>query len=106
MIADGSFIYEVVQHLIKAAAPSPGGGGWYWSAIRPLIFNEVYTGVHYFGKKKVSTTTVSEVVNGKRVYKKKVVKEDRPREDCYSHPRPRLRHPARDPRTRTGVYSG
>ncbi len=87
MIADGSSIYEVVQHLIKAEAPSPGGGGWYRSAIRPIIFNEVYTGVHYFGK-KVSTTTVSEVVNGERIYKKKVVKEDRSRGDWIAIPVP------------------
>jgi hypothetical protein len=35
----------------------------------------------YWAKKKVSTTTVSEVVGGIRIYKKKVHKEERPRSE-------------------------
>jgi len=88
MVVNGHSIYEVTRHLRKVGAPSPGGGEWYRSAIRPIVLNDTYLGTYWWGRQKKTYKTVSEVVNGERVYKKKVVKEDRPRENWIAIPVP------------------
>jgi hypothetical protein len=69
MIADGHSIHEVTQYLSINGAPTPVGGRWHRATIRNIILSDTYLGLFYWGKKKVSTTTVSEIVDGVRTYK-------------------------------------
>jgi site-specific DNA recombinase len=83
MIADGHSIYEVAQYLRRTGAPPPGGAGgkWHRTTIRNIILSDTYLGTFWWGKEKRTTTTVSVVENGVRTYRKKVKREERPREE-------------------------
>jgi hypothetical protein len=81
-------IHEVTQYLSMNGAPTPVGGRWHRATIRNIILSDTYLGLFYWGKKKVSTTTVSEIVDGVRTYKKKVRKEERPRSEWIAVPAP------------------
>jgi site-specific DNA recombinase len=90
MIADGHSFYEVVRYLHSNGAPPPGssGGNWHRATIRYLILNDAYLGTYWWGRKKSTTTTVSGVENGERIYKKRVKREERPREEWIAIPVP------------------
>ena len=90
MIADGHSIYEVAQHLRRNGTPSPRGadGSWGRTTIRNIILSDTYLGTFWWGKEKRTTTTVSVVENGVRTYKKKVKREERPKEEWTAIPVP------------------
>ena len=90
MIADGHSIYEVAQYLRKTGAPPPGGvsGKWHRATIRNIILSDTYLGTFWWGKEKGTTTKVSVVENGVRSYRKKVKREERPREEWTAIPVP------------------
>src|SRR5918992_3205126 len=90
MIADGHSIYEVAQHLRRNGTPSPMGadGSWGRTTIRNIILSDTYLGTFWWGKEKRTTTTVSVVENGVRTYKKKVKREERPKEEWTAIPVP------------------
>jgi site-specific DNA recombinase len=90
MIADGHSFYEVIRYLRNSGAIPPGGAGgkWHRATIRYLILNDAYLGTYWWGRKKSTTTTVSGVENGERVYKKRVKRQERPREEWIAIPVP------------------
>jgi site-specific DNA recombinase len=90
MIADGHSIYEVAQYLRRTGAPPPGGAGgkWHRTTIRNIILSDTYLGTFWWGKEKRTTTTVSVVENGVRTYRKKIKREERPREEWTAIPVP------------------
>jgi site-specific DNA recombinase len=89
MIADGHSIRKVIQYLRSNGAPPPRGGGkWYRPRIRDLIFNDAYLGTYWWNREKRTSTTVPVVENGERVYKKRIKKESRPREEWIAIPVP------------------
>jgi hypothetical protein len=90
MIADGHSIYEVAQQLRRNGTPSPRGadGKWGRTTIRNIILSDTYLGTFWWGKEKRTTTTVSVVENGVRTYRKKVKREERPRETWTAIPVP------------------
>ena len=90
MIADGHSIYEVAQYLRRTGAPPPGGAGgnWHRTTIRNIILSDTYLGTFWWGKEKRTATTVSVVENGVRTYRKKVKREERPREEWTAIPVP------------------
>ena len=90
MIADGHSIYEVAQHLRRNGTPSPRGadGSWGRTTIRNIILSDTYLGTFWWGKEKRTTTTVSVVENGVRTYKKKVKREECPKEEWTAIPVP------------------
>jgi hypothetical protein len=69
--------------LRRNGTPSPRGadGKWGRTTIRNIILSDTYLGTFWWGKEKRTTTTVSVVENGVRIYRKKVKKEKRPREE-------------------------
>ena len=99
-IADGHSLYSTVQHLHKIGAPAPGGGRWHYATLGSIIRNDTYLGTFWWGKKKVTTTTVSMVENGERTYRKKVKRRNVPEKSgrpspyptLVSHPRPSRAH--------------
>jgi hypothetical protein len=86
--AAGDSLYSIVQYLTKVGAPTPGSGRWHASTIRGIIKSDTYLGKFYWGKERIKTTTISVVENGVKTYKRKVVTEERPREDWISIPVP------------------
>jgi site-specific DNA recombinase len=86
--AAGESLYSIVEHLNNIGVPSPKGSRWHASTIRWIISSDVYLGTFYWGKEKYTSTTISKVENGKKVYKRKVVKEKRPESEWYSSPVP------------------
>ena len=86
--AAGDSLYSIVQHLTKIGAPTPGNGKWHATTLREIILNDTYTGTLWWGKERVTTTTVSKMVNGERTYKKKVLRETRPRSEWIAIPVP------------------
>jgi site-specific DNA recombinase len=88
MAAAKHSLYSIAQRLTKMGAPTPGGGKWHTSTIRKIILNDTYTGTFWWGKARVTPTTVSEVHNGERIYKKKVRMEKRPRSEWIAIPVP------------------
>ncbi len=90
MVADGHTIYEVAQHLRRNGTPSSRGadGRWGSTTIRNIILSDTYLGTFWWGKEKRTTTTVSVVENGVRTCRKKVKREERPREEWTAIPVP------------------
>jgi site-specific DNA recombinase len=90
MIADGHSIYKVAQHLRRNGTPSPRGadGSWGRTTIRNIILSDIYLGTFWWGKEKRTTTMVSVVEDGVRTYKKKVKREERPKEEWTAIPVP------------------
>jgi hypothetical protein len=90
MIADGHSIYAVAQHLRRKLTPSPRGaiGKWERTTIRNIILSDTYLGIFWWGKEKRTATTVSVVENGVRTYRRKVKREERPREEWTAIPVP------------------
>jgi site-specific DNA recombinase len=88
MAAAKHSLYSIAQRLTKMGAPTPGGGKWHTSTIRKIILNDTYTGTFWWGKVRVIPTTVSEVQNGERIYKRKVRMEKRPRSEWIAIPVP------------------
>jgi site-specific DNA recombinase len=87
-VGAGYTMYSVAQHLNEIGAPSPGNGKWHGTTIRKMILNDTYTGVLWWGRERVTTTMVSKVENGERTYKKKVLREPRPRSEWIEIPVP------------------
>jgi site-specific DNA recombinase len=87
-VASGHTLYSTVQHLIEIGAPTPGNGKWHATTLREIILNDTYTGTLWWGKERVTTTTVSKVENGERIYKKKTLRETRPRSEWIAIPVP------------------
>jgi hypothetical protein len=90
MVADGHSIYEVAQHLRRNGTPSPRGadGSWGRTTIRNIILSDTYLGTFWWGKEKRTTTTVSVIEDGVRTYKKKVKREECPKEEWTAIPVP------------------
>jgi len=86
--AAGDSLYSIVQHLTKIGAPTPGNGKWHATTLREIILNDTYTGTLWWGKERVTTTAVSKMENGERTYKKKVLRETRPRSEWIAIPVP------------------
>jgi site-specific DNA recombinase len=86
--AAGESLYSIVEHLNNIGAPSPKGGRWHASTIRWIISSDIYLGTFYWNKEKYSTITIPKIENGKRTYKRKVVKEKRPESEWISIPVP------------------
>jgi site-specific DNA recombinase len=87
-VAAGESLYSIVQHLTEIGAPSPKGKRWHAPTIRKMLLSDTYSGTFYWGKLKVTTTTISKMVNGERTYKKKTVTEQRPQSDWIAIPVP------------------
>jgi len=87
-VAAGHTLYSTVQHLTKIGAPTPGNGKWHATTLREIILNDTYTGVLWWGRERVTTTMISKVENGERTYKKKVLRESRPRSEWIAIPVP------------------
>ena len=87
-VGAGYTMYSIAQHLNEIGAPSPGNGKWHGTTIRKMILNDTYTGVLWWGRERVTTTMVSKVENGDRAYKKKVLREPRPRSEWIAIPVP------------------
>jgi site-specific DNA recombinase len=90
LVAAGHSIYAVAQHLRRNGTPSPRGadGRWGRTTIRNMILSDTYAGVFWWGKEKRTVKTVSVVENGVRTYRKKVKREERPREEWTAIPVP------------------
>jgi DNA invertase Pin-like site-specific DNA recombinase len=58
------------------------------TTIRNIILSDPYLGTFWWGKEKRTATTVSVVENGVRTYRKKVKREERPREEWTAIPVP------------------
>jgi site-specific DNA recombinase len=87
-VGAGHTMYSIAQHLNEIGAPSPGNGKWHGTTIRKMILNDTYTGILWWGRERVTTTMVSKVENGERTYKKKVLRESRPRSEWIEIPVP------------------
>jgi site-specific DNA recombinase len=86
--AAGDSLYSIVQHLTKIGAPTPGNGKWHATTLREIILNDTYMGVLWWGRERVTTTTISKVENGERTYKKKAIREPRPPSEWIAIPVP------------------
>jgi site-specific DNA recombinase len=87
-LAEGCSLYSVVQHLHDIGAPTPGSGRWHESTLRSIVKNDTYLGTAFYGKNRITTTTVSKLEDGKKTYKRKVVTERRPESEWIAIPVP------------------
>jgi len=86
--AAGYSLRSTVQHLTRIGAPTAKGGKWRHSTLRKIIWGDVYLGTFYHGRERVTTTNVSVVEDGKKVYKRKTVTEKRPPSEWIAVPVP------------------
>ena len=113
LLSEGKSLYETAKTLNSEGIKSPRGNVWDRSHIRPLVFNDVYKphsieeltpmvsaevisrldpskkyGVLWYSRFRRESKTVSEMVNGEKVYKQKTKTIKKPRTEWVAIPVP------------------
>lgn len=111
LLADGKSIYEVAAFLKDKGVKAPRGGVWHHASVRPFVMNDVYRphtfeelsflvspdvlskldpnkryGIQWYNRYHKETHLVSEMENGRRIYRKKTKTVERPKEEWVAVP--------------------